>query len=290
MENPGREARRFGFGRSRSHGDAGTAPAPASVPDEKRRAWRDAEHWFKEHYDDAAQQVVDFLGGDGISLEGKQVADVGCGDGIIDLGVAHKAAPAMLTGFDLLPTDTDRLRRLAASMGAGEELPANLRFAQSAPTGLPAADDSFDVIFSWSTFEHVLRPVEMAREIRRVLKPDGVVMIQLWPFYHSEHGSHLWEWYPEGFVHLRELPDAIEAAVRGEPHPEPDWIDDRLEEFRTLNRITVDELQLALHSGGLRVAKLELLTHAIHIPPELAYVPLTRLGIAGVKMLAVPAG
>lgn len=255
----------------------------------KARAWRDRPQWFHEHYDDAASQVIDFFGGDGVSLTGKRVADVGCGDGIIDLGLVHKADPAELVGYDLRPTDTDRLLRLARTMGVADELPPQLRFEASNPDRIPADDDSFDIVVSWSTFEHILEPVAMAAEIRRILRPGGLVFVQLWPFYHSEHGSHLWEWYPEGFAHLLRLPDAVEAEVRSRHDADPDWLDERLEEFRTLNRITVDELQVALMAGGLRVSKLELITGGLHIPPALAHLPLTRVGISGVKIIACPA-
>jgi len=49
--------------------------------------------WFEDHFSSAASQILDFLGADGISLQGKRVADVGCGDGIIDLGLVELAAP-----------------------------------------------------------------------------------------------------------------------------------------------------------------------------------------------------
>ena len=62
------------------------------------------EVWWQAHYADAANTVIDFFGGDGISLQGKRLADIGCGDGIIDLGVTLAAKPDRLVGFDLLTT------------------------------------------------------------------------------------------------------------------------------------------------------------------------------------------
>ena len=35
-----------------------------------------ATRWFKEHYEDAADEILSFLGGDGITLEGRRVADI----------------------------------------------------------------------------------------------------------------------------------------------------------------------------------------------------------------------
>ena len=44
----------------------------------------------------------------------------------------------------------------------------------------PFADSTFDVIFSNMVFEHVMRPDQTLAELRRILKPDGV-MLHLWP-------------------------------------------------------------------------------------------------------------
>lgn len=68
-----------------------------------------------------------------------------------------------------------------------------------------------------------------------------------------------------------------------------EWTRYMAEEYRTLNRVTIEELNRCILAAGLRVTKLELLTHTVHIPPALARYPLTDLGIAGVKLLAVHA-
>jgi ubiquinone/menaquinone biosynthesis C-methylase UbiE len=244
--------------------------------------------WFFDHYADAAGQIVDFLAGDGISLEGLRVADVGAGDGIIDLGLAQNARPKSLVGFDIVPTNAEDLLRRAREQGVAERLPSSLEFRHSEPTRLPARDGEFDIVVTWSAFEHIREPIGVLREVRRILKPQGILFLQLWPFYHSERGSHLWEWFPGGFHHLVDDSDAIERTVR-ERSDRPEWSEYMLKEFRELNRITVDELQLALQSAGLEVRKLELLTNPVHIPREALRYPLSTLGITGVKLLAVPA-
>jgi SAM-dependent methyltransferase len=244
--------------------------------------------WFKEHFDEAASQVVGFLADDGVDLAGLRVADVGCGDGIIDLGVMLKAAPAQLVGFDVMPTDTDELLEMARSNGVAEELPAGLEFRTCDPLHLPADDDSFDVVFTWSAFEHVSDPAAVAGEIRRILRPQGILMLQLWPFFHSEHGAHLWQSYPERFIqHLRSGAEIAELVRAAGAHP-PELTEEFLEVYDTLNRITLDDLQRALLAGGLCVTKLQLLSETVRIPPELFRRSLSHLAVAGVKLLAVP--
>ena len=249
---------------------------------------RDTSAWFAEHFNDAADQVIDFLGGDGLSMTGTDVADVGCGDGIIDLGVALKAKPRSMVGFDILPTDPGWLLQRAKEEGVAEELPPGLEFRTCEPRSLPADDASFDYVFTWSAFEHIEDPVAVFSEIHRILRPKGILMLQIWPLYHSEHGAHLWQCIPDSFVHLRRSAEDIEADVRACTKYSPEMLDEFLDVFAELNKVTLDDLQRAMLAAHLRVAKLEIQSEAVHIPPELARRSLSQLGISGVKLLAVP--
>jgi len=118
-----------------------TAAGVGTLP---TRETRSSPAWFQEHFEDAAGQVLEFFADDGADLAGKDVADIGAGDGIIDLGVFTKASPARLVGFDIVPTDRDRLLELARRDAGIEELPDALEFRTSLPTSLPADDASFD--------------------------------------------------------------------------------------------------------------------------------------------------
>ena len=245
----------------------------------------DLNEEFRQHYD-AAREVLEFLAGDGIELKGCDVADIGCGDGAMALGVASMAEPASMVGYDIVPVDTGRLVSCAAATGLGPGLPANLRFEVCGQESLPAADGQFDYVYSWSAFEHVLQPVSVLREVHRILRPGGVVMIQVWPFFHSKHGSHLWHWFPDGFAQLLYDTDSIAEVVRSAPERGPAWSDQILEAYGELNRVTVDDIHRFLVLAGFTMAKLDLITEPVHIPRELACLPPSLLGISGVKLLA----
>jgi SAM-dependent methyltransferase len=269
---------------------AGLAPVSDILPSADGGVDRgERSQWFHDHFAKAADEILEFLGGDGIGLDGKEVADVGCGDGITDLGIALRGRPARLTGYDINPTDTEHLRSQALAEGVADDLPANLAFETAGETTLPAPDGSFDVVVSWSAFEHVLQPVEVLREIRRVLKPEGVFFLQLWPFYFSEHGSHLWHWFPDGFANLRHTDAEVEQRLRADTTTDPAWIETKLKDNRELNRVTLDGLQQAMLVAGLQPTKVEIMSHTMRVSPELNRFPLSDLAISGVKLLAVPA-
>ncbi len=255
------------------------APLPAAAPD------RSADQWFWDHYEWAPIEVLGFLREDGLDVTDREVADVGCGDGIIDLGLVHHGLPRRLVGFDVNPVREDLLLERAVAAGVAQTLPTALEFAVSDTAKLPAPDDSFDTVVTWSAFEHIDDPAVVLGEIRRVLRPDGVLFLQLWPFYHSQHGAHLDEWYPEGFVQFQRDPDAIEADVLQRAEDEG-WAKYKLGEYRTLNELTVDELGHAVEAAGFRITKLQLISERVRLPPEVSGMDLSRVGISGIMLLA----
>jgi len=250
---------------------------------------REHDHvrWFREHYEEAPTQIVRFLEEAGVEFGGKSIADIGCGDGVIDLGVAHLCGESNLVGYDIRKTDVEALRRAASAAGVKTDvIGQRIQFVESMPTKIPAGNGSFDVAFSWSVFEHVADPVPLLKEVRRILKPGGVFFLQVWPLFFSEHGGHLWLSDRSRFPHLRESPWKTHEDLRFAPSTDPTRPAD--DEFRSLNRLTIDGLQRALLAAGLVPARVELMTGAVHVPEDLSYLALTDLAVSGVKMVAVP--
>jgi ubiquinone/menaquinone biosynthesis C-methylase UbiE len=236
----------------------------------------------------AAEQVLAAFAEVGVSLEGKAVADVGCGDGIMDLGVLQRARPRSLIGFDINPTDIEYLARRAREEGVDPSDRPGLAFERSEANRLPAADDQFDAVFSWSAFEHISNPIAVLTEVRRVLEPHGVFFLQLWPFYLSAKGSHLWEWFREDFHHLHRAESDLVAELVASDLKSAEWTQMMGREFQRLNRITVDELQRSLLAAGLVPRRLELLCSPTTLSPALARYSWLDLGVSGIKLIASP--
>jgi SAM-dependent methyltransferase len=101
-------------------------------------------------------------------LKGKRVLDVGCGTGPISAWAASRGAEVV--GFDLTPA----MVRLAEARGLNG---VSFRVADLAQPLDFLEDGSFDVAVG-SLVMHYLRDwVEPLRELRRVLRPDGILVI-----------------------------------------------------------------------------------------------------------------
>ena len=103
---------------------------------------------------------------------GDRVLDAGCASGLLSRMMAVEASPGEVVGIDL---SFDRVAM--AARRAGEEGLANLTFQQADLYRLPFADGVFDVAFCRYTFEYLSRPEQALREMKRVVRPGGRVVV-----------------------------------------------------------------------------------------------------------------
>jgi ubiquinone/menaquinone biosynthesis C-methylase UbiE len=137
-----------------------TAPAPAPLtftgerflPEIAGEIWH--EHW---HRYALAMPVA----------RGRRVLDAACGEGYgsaLLAGVARE-----VTGVDVAP---DVVAHATRRYGG-----ANLRFVAGSCAALPLPDAAFDLVVSFETIEHLAEQREMLAEFRRVLAPDGLLLL-----------------------------------------------------------------------------------------------------------------
>lgn len=98
---------------------------------------------------------------------GRTVLDIACGEGYGSDLLARNAHE--VTGVDISGATIE-----AAKVKYKRN---NLRFIQGRADQIPCEDAYFDVVVSFETIEHHDRHDEMMSEIKRVLKPDGVLII-----------------------------------------------------------------------------------------------------------------
>ena len=97
---------------------------------------------------------------------GLSLLDVGCGPGTITLEFADHVAPGRVVGLDASAE--------VIAKAAEFERP-NLSFMVGDAYALPFDDDTFDIAHAHQTLQHVADPVAVLREMRRVVKPGGIV-------------------------------------------------------------------------------------------------------------------
>ncbi len=101
-------------------------------------------------------------------VKGKDVLDIACGEGYGSAMLVRDARSVVGVDID----DATVLHARAAYHNVTE-----LRFVRGDAADIPLEDNSFDVVVSFETIEHHDRHAEMLSEIRRVLRPDGLLVI-----------------------------------------------------------------------------------------------------------------
>lgn len=109
--------------------------------------------------------VLDLAG----ALAGRDVLEVGCGDGTYALGAAR--AGARVTGIDRSAAVVEAARLRAADVG----LPLELHVADALALPFPA--ERFDVVLAVTVLCFVPDPPQAVAEMARVLRPGGVVVL-----------------------------------------------------------------------------------------------------------------
>jgi SAM-dependent methyltransferase len=136
---------------------------------------------------------------------GATVADVGCGNGAYLAELARRGFAGRILGLDMSPgmltAARDRLATLGPGARAARETAgprAGMALLAANATALPLPDGVADLTLAMHMLYHVPDPSQAVRELRRVTRPGGRVIIGL-----------------NGLDHLRELRDLV-GEVRGD--------------------------------------------------------------------------
>lgn len=102
---------------------------------------------------------------------GDRILDVGCGTGSL-LSRLHSLYPqARLAGIDPVSEMLAVARR---------RLPAYVELREGWADRLPYADESFDLLVSNNMFHYIAQPLAALREMRRVLRTGGTLVVTDW--------------------------------------------------------------------------------------------------------------
>lgn len=137
-----------------------------------------AKEKTKNHFDDTAREYNDSSDGKFVKgmydvlvseiqkSENGRILDVGCGNGNL---------------FTLLPDGKYELYGVDFSQNMIDEAKKNCKtsatFSLADAENLPFDDDTFDIIVCNASFHHYTHPNTVLREMNRVLKPNGKLLI-----------------------------------------------------------------------------------------------------------------
>ena len=88
---------------------------------------------------------------------------VGCGPGI-EAAVLEQDLDARVIGIDIAGNFDDRAAKVA-TLQIGDAM------------AMDSADDTFDIVYSFHALEHITNPHRASSEMRRVLRPSGLLCI-----------------------------------------------------------------------------------------------------------------
>jgi ubiquinone/menaquinone biosynthesis C-methylase UbiE len=100
-------------------------------------------------------------------VKGKTVVDIASGEGYGSRILANYGS--MVTGVDIDNSSVEKANRKYQK--------ENLRYIQGDCLSIPLEDNSVDIVSSFETIEHHDQHHQMIKEIKRILKPDGILIM-----------------------------------------------------------------------------------------------------------------
>lgn len=146
----------------------------------------------------------------GLDLAGKQLLDIGCGQGRPACILAEKYG-AHVTGIDLEAHLIKLSTARAVKMGLSEQT----EFIQVKPGPLAFADNSFDFIISSGAFTQIDDKLAMYQECLRVLKHGGTLSCYDWMKTEGDYSEDMLYWFKvEGLTYAMRTPEEHLALLK----------------------------------------------------------------------------
>lgn len=177
------------------------------------------------------------------AMAGQTVADIGCGHGSLCVHMA-RAGAGRVVGYDINAKLIDFARA-----NLEQNYPNLQPVIEFSMDGLHTSpDNTFDLVVSKDSFEHVINLDQVLAEIKRCLKPGGRLYAGFGPLWNSPYGDHgrtqsrIW-W---GHVFLREA-DIVEWFNRHHSRTIQSIHD------LDLNAMSLADYRRVIDASGLRI-------------------------------------
>ena len=204
----------------------------------------------------------------GRSVWGLDVLELGCGHGGICCYMATAGARSV-TGIDLNTANLETARNFANEVRRqlGGERELAVTFLEMRAEATTFADESFDLIVADNLFEHVDDPLAVMKEARRVLRPDGALLVPNFLSIYGRDGLHLKYGFRVPWANLlfsdRTIINTLRRIADGDPRMYDVYPCLRHEctrvrdvrRHRDLNGITYGKFKALARDAGLQLAQ-----------------------------------
>jgi len=106
-----------------------------------------------------------------------RILEIGFGPGVSTQMASAKASKGFVSGID----HSETMVQAASKRNADAIQSGRMELKQGDVTSLPYPDKSFDIAYSLHSIYFWKNPVDCLKEIKRVLKPDGLLAITIQP-------------------------------------------------------------------------------------------------------------
>ena len=125
---------------------------------------------WSRYVSDTLNFLIDYLQGSRQISGNEHVLDLACGTGELERRLLNLHPDLNVIGVDISEKMLDVARL---------KLP-NLEFVKASASSLPFPDHNFDIVVTVSAFHYFEQPLDTLKEIRRILKPQGKLIIMDW--------------------------------------------------------------------------------------------------------------
>lgn len=163
-------------------------------------------HGYSEREDqrlqDQARTLADLLHGDTFYPAGSKVLEAGCGTGAQTLTLARQNPEALITSIDISAASISAAKTACSAAGI-----TNVGFQQADLFSMPFEDESFDHVFLCFVLEHLAKPEQALKALKRLIRLGGTITV-----IEGDHGSAYF--HPDSVFARRAINCQVELQAR----------------------------------------------------------------------------
>lgn len=193
-------------------------------------------------------------------VSGKTILEIGCGEGGVTKALAQEK-PKFIIGIEPM---LDGYYYSEGTRTAKEEEGENWRICRGNALNLRFPDNSFDIVISVATFEHIEHLDQCLAEIKRVLKPGGIFYTEYGPIWSGVIGHHCCNWIKSEVLkipawgHLYMTKEEMHAYLTANySKEEADSICRLVYEDKWINRIDFKDMKRIFEASGMKILELK---------------------------------